>query len=217
MRPYTIIFSTMSVDGRIATESGFSRLSCDEDFKIQHELRAWSDAVLVGANTAIKDNPSLTVRKAIGKNPLRVVVDASLRVPPTLDMFSIPGKGVIITTEDHDSEELAKYEERGVVVVRAGRGPEVDLKKAVCALFEMGIRRLMIEGGGATSYRFLREGLVDELWVTLSPIVFGSGVSIIDGERSLLQDLYLKELKVLCGGWVHLRYKVIRKEGENLN
>ncbi|WP_427970760.1 dihydrofolate reductase family protein [Acidilobus sp.] len=214
MRPYTIIFSTMSVDGRIATEEGFSRLSCDEDFKVQHKLRAWSDAVLVGANTAIKDNPSLTVRKAVGKNPLRVVVDASLKVPPTLDMFSIPGKGVIITTENHSEEELAKYKERGIVIIRAGVGPEVDLSAAVRALFEMGVRRLMIEGGGTTSYRFLKEGLVDELWITLSPVVFGSGISVINGERSLLQDLYLRELKVLCGGWIHLRYKVIKGESE---
>jgi len=208
LKPYTIVFSTMSVDGRIATEAGFSKLSCEEDFELQHRLRAWADAVLVGANTAIKDDPSLTVRRAVGRNPLRVVIDAALKVPPTLEMFSVPGKGVIITTEDQSDDKISIYTERGISVIRAGEG-SVDLRKALSALFDMGVRRLMVEGGGTTTYGLLRDGLVDELWLTVSPIIFGMGVQVINGNASLLRGLYLKSLRVLCGGWVHLRYGII--------
>jgi len=66
MRPYTIVFSTETVDGRIADPTGFSRLSCIEDFVLQHTLRARVDAVMIGSRTAIMDNPRLTVRLASG-------------------------------------------------------------------------------------------------------------------------------------------------------
>lgn len=201
----------MSIDGRIASSSGFSQLSCEKDFELLHSLRAWSDAVMIGANTAIKDDPSLTVRRYVGRSPIRVVVDAKLRVTPNLRMFSVPRRGVLITTEDHDQRELQPYEDRGVIVIRAGRGDEVNLNKALSALWDLGVRRLLVEGGGYTTYSLIKDYLVDELWVTVSPIILGSGTPIIHGHSDLMIDAYLVGIKVMCGGWVNLRYKIIKK------
>lgn len=213
MRPYTRIFSTMTVDGRIASRTGYSRLSCEEDFTLQHSLRAWSDIVVVGSRTALADDPRLTVRRVPGRSPMRGVVDSRLRVPPTARMFTRPG-GVIITVEGHGEERLSPYRERGVEIIQAGRG-RVDLVKAWRLLYErLGVRRVMVEGGGGLNLGLLEKGLVDEVWVTVAPYVFGSGVSVFEGRGfdGLVEkgELRLLDVKVLCGGWVSLRYEVLR-------
>ena len=208
MRPYTIIFSTETLDGRIADPTGFSRLSCEEDFELQHMLRAQVDAVMVGSRTAVIDDPRLTVRLARGWSPLRVVVDSKLRVPPSARIFSAPGKGVLVTVEGHGGDKLWEYRRRGVIVVESGRG-RVDLRGAMERLAGMGVRRLMVEGGGGLNYVLLKERLVDEVWVTLAPYVFGAGRSMFDGVESVRARLALYYNKILCGGWVHLRYRVV--------
>jgi 2,5-diamino-6-(ribosylamino)-4(3H)-pyrimidinone 5'-phosphate reductase len=212
-RPYTIVFSTATIDGRIASRTGYSRLSCSEDFDLQHRLRAWADAVMVGSNTALADNPSLTVRRASGVSPLRVVVDSRLRVPPESRVFDGRAPSVLVTTVDWGERDLEAYARRGVRVVRAGSG-RVDLVGAMNLLHGLGVRRLMVEGGGALNYALLVRGLVDEVWVTYAPEVFGSGVSVFDGEGvdgvEEKIELHLKKSEVLCGGWIHARYSVIR-------
>lgn len=212
MRPYTRVFTTATLDGRIASHTGYSRLSCEEDFNLQHELRAWSDIVIVGSTTAVKDDPGLTVRRVPGRSPLRGVVDSRLRVKPSARIFSRPG-GVLITTEEHGGEELEPYIERGAVVVRAGRGA-VDLSLAWRTLYEeLNVRRVMVEGGGRLNYALLERGLLDEVWVTVAPQVFGRGVSVFEGEGfdgvDSRAQLRLMDVRVLCGGWVSLRYEVL--------
>lgn len=213
MRPHVTIFSTMTVDGRIASRTGYSRLSCREDLELLHSLRAAHDAVMVGANTAIKDDPRLTVRLAPAPSPAyRVVVDASLRVPPTARVFDSPGRGVLVTTERWRDEDLAGYVNRGVVVVKAGVD-SINLELALRKLSELGVRRLLVEGGGFLNCTLLAEGLVDELRVTIAPYVFGSGVSLaqcefFDGESSRV-ELALVEYREVCPGWVHLVYRVL--------
>jgi len=212
LRPYTIVFSTMTADGRIADDRGFSRLSCNEDFELLHSLRAWADGVMVGARTAILDNPSLTTRLAIGRSPIRVVLDGSLQVPPDLRVFEVPGRSVIITRRGHPQSKLEAYRRRGIIVIESGTPEGVNLTEALEELRErLGVRRLLVEGGGLTIYSLLREGLLDELWITIAPYVFGAGTPIIGGPqaRSLGVRLYLMSYEVLCGGWVNLRYKVL--------
>ncbi|MEB3780644.1 MAG: dihydrofolate reductase family protein [Desulfurococcales archaeon] len=208
MRPYTIIFTTMTIDGRIADPRGFSKLSCLEDYKLQHLLRASVDGVMVGSNTALKDDPRLTVRLAPGKSPYRIVVDSRLRVPPTARIFNPPEKGIILTTECIDKTRINEYKRRGIIVISKGC-KSVDLKNSFKELYsDVGIKKLMIEGGGILNYIVLSEGLVDEIWITVSPMIFGSGRSVFDGPDSIMRGLSLKEYKIICGGWVHLRYIV---------
>ncbi len=213
MRPYTIIFSTETVDGRIASKTGFSKLSCHDDLVLLHKLRAWSDAVMVGANTVLVDDPSLTVRLTIGRSPYRVVVDANLRVPLTAKLFSIPGRSILITLEKWDGERLRGFVEKGVIVIKAGL-ERLDLVKAFQELYRLGIRRLLVEGGGMLNCSLLAEGLVDELRVTIAPYIFGSGTSLascdaFDGEKSRV-ELALESFYEVCPGWIHLVYRVLK-------
>jgi 2,5-diamino-6-(ribosylamino)-4(3H)-pyrimidinone 5'-phosphate reductase len=205
-KPYLIIFSTMSLDGKIADKSGYSLLSCEEDFQLLHRFRSWADAVMVGSNTALKDNPRLTVRLARGYSGYRIVVDGKLRVPVENRLFSVPGKGILITTEGWEREKLAPYLEKGIRVIEAGKG-KVDLAKALKSLYEMVIVRLLVEGGGGLNCALLAEKLVDEVHITLAPRVFGGGASVFEGDCS--SRLVLSGFFRLCGGWIHLVYKPV--------
>jgi len=214
-RPYTIIFSTATVDGRIASSTGYSRLSCHEDFDLQHRLRAWADLVLVGASTVLADDPRLTVRRVPGVSPWRGVVDGRLRVPPGARLFR-GGRGVLVTSRGHGGR-LEAYRDAGVTVVEAGDSGLVDLVEAWGILWELGFRRVMVEGGGSLNYSLLSAGVVDEVWVTVAPTVFGAGVGVFqdpggggfDGlERRVRLALY--GVEQMCGGhWVGLRYRVL--------
>ncbi len=207
-RPYVRVFSTASVDGRLADETGYSLLSCRDDFRLQHEVRAWADAVMVGSNTALADDPRLTVRLASGGQPLRVVVDSRLRVPPTARVFSVRGRGVIVTVRGHSGRRLDEYRRRGVIIIEAGEG-KVDLAEALRKLRGLGVERLMVEGGGGLIYALLSRGLVDEVWVTIAPYVLGAGPSLANGDKGLWARLILYDYKIVCGGWVSLRYRVL--------
>ena len=211
-RPYTVIFSTATIDGRIASKTGYSRLSCEEDFDLQHELRSWADAIMVGSNTVLADDPSLTVRRSTGISPIRVVIDSKLRVPPKSKVFDSKAPSILVTTREWGEKALKPYTNRGVKILRAGI-KKVDLVEALRLLHGLGVRRLMVEGGGRLNYALLSRGLVDEIWVTFAPEVFGAGVSIfhgegVDGEQEKIL-LHLTKTKTLCGGWLHARYSVI--------
>mgnify|MGYP001770678521 FL=1 len=209
MRPYAILFSTMTVDGRIADPTGYSRLSCEEDFDLLHALRSWADGVLVGARTVALDNPSLTVRRQVGRNPIRIVLDGSLTTPPTSRVFDVPGRAVLITRKGHEEGRLNEYRRRGVIVIEEGR-QEVDLRAAFARLYEIGVRRLLVEGGGTTAFSLLNAGLLDEIWVTVAPYVFAAGTPVVDGKGlGIRASLYLREVRTLCGGWVNLRYGIV--------
>ena len=214
-RPYVLVFTTSSLDGRIAGENVSGVLSCDEDFRLQHMLRAWADGVMVGANTVIRDDPRLTVRLVPGRSPARIVVDAKLRTPVSARVYRESGRRILVTSNRRSDEELAPYRESGVEVIRVPEDPRglLDLREALRDLYEIGIRKLMVEGGGILIYTLLASGLVDELRVTIAPTVIGAGVSLANppvkgGEAEIWAKLRLKETRILCGHWVHLVYSV---------
>lgn len=220
-RPYVLVFATSSLDGRIAGERGSGVLSCDEDFRLQHMLRAWADGVMVGANTVIRDDPRLTVRLAPGRSPARVVVDAKLRTPANARVYRGPGRRILVTSSRRSDEELAPYMERGVEVVRVPEDPRglLDLREALRILYERGIRKLMVEGGGTLIYTLLASGLVDDLRVTIAPTVIGAGVSLVNPpvrgvDAEIWAKLRLRETRILCGHWVHLVYSVAEPRTE---
>lgn len=209
LRPYVVVFSTATLDGRIADPSGYSRLSCDEDFALLHKHRAMADAVMVGSNTVLVDNPKLTLRLARGRSPIRIVVDSRLRTDPGSNVFGVPGRSVLLTTIDHTAEELSRYRSRGILIVQAGSG-KVDLASGLEKLYAFGIRRLLVEGGGGLNCALLKHRLVDEVHVTIAPRIFGAGISVFEGS-GLGCPAYLAYIghDVLCGGWVNLRYRVV--------
>jgi 2,5-diamino-6-(ribosylamino)-4(3H)-pyrimidinone 5'-phosphate reductase len=204
----------MTVDGRIASKTGYSNLSCKYDLIRLHTLRAESDAVMVGAETVIVDNPSLKLKYVKGSNPDRIIVDGLLRSPLDSRVFTEnPEKTVVITTLATQKTLIDTLKAKGVKVVIAGEGPVVNMKDATEMLWEMGYRKIMVEGGGKLNWSLISSRVVDEIRVTVSPYVFGAGRSIFEGEGFTTTSegplLKLKSAQVCeCGNEVHLIYSV---------
>lgn len=168
MRPEVTVNCAMTADGKIAGRSRKQmRISSREDLERVKRLRSTSDAILVGVGTVLADDPHLTVKGlTFEENPLRVVLDSSGRTPDDAQVLDERAATLMVTSED-----CQRTWPRGEVF-RAGRG-RVDLVRALEYLYERGIRKLMVEGGGETIFSFFREGLVDRYCVYVGSMVVG--------------------------------------------
>ena len=168
MRPRVTLKLATSLDGRIATASGESQWITGPDARQQgHRLRATHDAILVGVETVLADDPELTVRLPdyAGSHPLRIVLDSRLRTPATAKVAS--GHTLILTTATPHAIGQAE-----VVAVAADDG-----RPAVAAVLEAltarGVTSLLIEGGGRVAASFLQAGVVDAIEWFRAPILLG--------------------------------------------
>ena len=208
-RPKVIINAAMSVDGKIALVGGKRiKISDEDDFKRVHEMRASVDAILVGINTILKDDPKLTVKEKYvknAKNPVRVVLDSKLRIPQNARVLNNMAKTIIATTED------AKHKELNAEIIRCGKD-KVDLKCLLSELWKRGIKNVMVEGGGTVISSFLRERLVDELNVFVGPLVIGGDApSLVEGIGAMEENEVIRLKFLECkplGSGVLLRYGV---------
>lgn len=206
---------TSSVDGKIASRTGDSRLSCPYDLRRLHSLRASLDAVMVGAGTIIADDPRLTVRYVRGRNPVRVVVDGRLRSPISARVFSDgEARTVVLTSEAGEGGKAEELRRRGVEVVVAGRGPRLSGSEILSALSRIGIRSVLVEGGGDLIWSLVREDLVDEFRVTISPFIIGGEAArtAVEGEGFGGRDEWLgltlvNHFLCECGEEIHLIYR----------
>jgi GTP cyclohydrolase II len=181
LRPYVVLKYAQTVDGRIATRRGDARwISSEAERRISHGLRAACDAVLVGVGTAIVDDPQLTVRMVPGSSPLRVVLDSTLRLPPTARLLDNQAGTIVITTEQSSEERRSALRERAVGVHVVDAGPRgVDLASALRALRELGVSSLLVEGGGRVITSFFAEKLVDRLVLGIAPTIMGTGIDAV--------------------------------------
>lgn len=170
-----------SLDGRIATPSGESKYLNGPGGLIHlHRLRALVDAVVVGVSTVVVDDPLLTVRHVEGKSPARVVIDPRGRVPMDARMFARDGVRVIVVTGE--ATEITVGE--GVEVLRvAGDGGRLAPEAILAALRGAGLRQILVEGGAETVSRFLANGCLDRLHVSVAPVLVGGGRSGVTLER----------------------------------
>lgn len=174
-----MLSAAVSVDGRIATRAGDSRLSSAADLRRVHRLRASADAILVGRRTVEADDPMLTVRLARGRSPARVVLSSRARVPP--------GSRVARTARDVPTvvacSELApaaarrRLEAAGAEVLVAGRR-SVGHLRLLRELAARGARTVLLEGGAETNWGFLSRGLVDEAVVAVAPRMVGGAGAV---------------------------------------
>lgn len=180
-RPLVTLKLAMSLDGRIATASGESQWITGARARAGgHKLRASHDAIMVGANTARVDDPTLTCRLPgmEGRSPVRVVVSRGGRLPleSKLAKTAMTYPTWMIVASGMPAEALLAHEKAGVEIIRIGGDPEderLDLTLALHALAERGITRLLVEGGAALSASLLRAKLVDRLSVFQAPIALG--------------------------------------------
>jgi riboflavin-specific deaminase-like protein len=164
-----------SLDGRVATASGHSHyVTGPEDLTRLHRVRALVDAVLVGAGTAISDRPQLTVRRAVGEHPARVVLDPNGRVPPDGPLFDDGAAPTLWIRGGGAPAGLASHVE--VLAPPSTRSDGLVPPDAILELLAgRGLRRVLVEGGGATVSGFLEAGALHRLHVTVAPIIIGSG------------------------------------------
>ena len=177
MRPHVTLTYAQSLDGCIArADRAPIALSSPEALQYTHQLRANHDAILVGVGTVLSDNPSLTVRLAQGAHPQPIVLDSNLRTPNDCRLVAQPARAPwLLTTAAASQEAQARLEALGARVVRVHATPNarVDLLDALDALWALGVRRLMVEGGASVITAFLGGRLVDRLILTISPQLLG--------------------------------------------
>ena len=211
-RPYIIINCAMSADGKIASPSGKQiRISCDEDIKRMYELRNESDAVLVGINTVLSDDPKLTVKDKYVKNPkhpIRIVLDTYCKTPTDALVVNNISKTLIITSEKCNK----KYGEN-VEVILCDKDDDgfINLEKLMAILENKGINKLMVEGGGTVIWNFLKSGLADDFYIYVGSIIIGgSNTPTISGKVDD-KNIKLKLVKTKnVGDGILLHYRLIK-------
>lgn len=173
-RPYVILSAAISLDGKIATRTGDSALSSKSDKIRVHNLRAKADAILVGKNTVLQDDPVLTVRYARGKNPTRVILDSLGQIPTNSKIIRTSHKipTIVAVSKKASKKNLARLGKFPLDVVIAGK-TRVDLKKLLQYLYKRNIKTILLEGGGTTNWDFVYQKMIDEIIVTVTPYLVG--------------------------------------------
>jgi len=177
-RPLVALKTAATLDGRIAARNGRSRwITGPEARAAGHRLRACYDAVMVGARTALLDNPRLDCRLdgLQDRSPVRIVADSRLRLPPTHRLAADGRPTWVLCREDADADRARALEEAGARLIRlpADGGGRADLAAGMARLGEAGLTRLLVEGGGALAAAFLKADLVDRIHWFRAPAVMG--------------------------------------------
>jgi diaminohydroxyphosphoribosylaminopyrimidine deaminase / 5-amino-6-(5-phosphoribosylamino)uracil reductase len=183
-RPAVTVSYAQTLDGRLATADGSSQwISSPESLRFAHILRAKHEAIMVGAGTACRDDPRLTVRLVPGKDPIRVVVDSTLRTPLTAAVLAHGAAAgtVLAVTERAPTDRCAEATHLGATVLRLPVETEgrVDLKALLSELYASGVRSVLVEGGAALITSLLCNRLVDRLAVCVAPKILGSGIEAV--------------------------------------
>jgi diaminohydroxyphosphoribosylaminopyrimidine deaminase/5-amino-6-(5-phosphoribosylamino)uracil reductase len=182
--PFVTLKFALTLDGRIATATGHSRwISSPPSLRFAHRLRSIHDAILVGAETVLKDDPELTCRLVRGKNPLRIIADSRLRTSPDARIFQDMRRSrtIVAATCKAPEEKRRLFERKGIEVLELGEdGQErVDLHGLLNLLGERKIASLLVEGGAGVNTSFLKENLVDRLIAVLAPKIAGTGINAV--------------------------------------
>ncbi|MDR7001834.1 bifunctional diaminohydroxyphosphoribosylaminopyrimidine deaminase/5-amino-6-(5-phosphoribosylamino)uracil reductase RibD [Neobacillus niacini] len=173
--PYVTLKSAISLDGKTATVTGASKWITGEEARQDvHELRHQHDAILVGVNTVIKDNPSLTTRlPSGGKNPIRIILDTGLRTPVDANVVT---DGLaptwIITGSGTDSKRERVYQDLGVKLIKLPEG-QINIREMLKVIGEMGITSLFVEGGAEVHGSFLKERAFQQVITYIAPKLIG--------------------------------------------
>lgn len=205
--PYVTVKIAQSIDGKIATKSGHSRwISGRAARRLGQRLRREVDAILIGANTALIDNPLLTSRlggRLTSRQPIKVIVDGRLKLKANLKIFSrlSPAPVIIAATKLAPRNKIAQFQGRGArVIVARGQGEKVDLGDLLKKLAAREISHILIEGGGEIIASALRKRLVDRMIIVVAPKIIGgrNAPTSVGGEgiNRLSQAIKLSELKV---------------------
>ncbi|MCS5629086.1 MAG: bifunctional diaminohydroxyphosphoribosylaminopyrimidine deaminase/5-amino-6-(5-phosphoribosylamino)uracil reductase RibD, partial [Planctomycetes bacterium] len=206
-RPWVVLKWAMSLDGKIATAGGESQWITGAKARARgHSLRRRVDAVLVGTETVLADDPLLTPRPAGGRAPLRVILDRRGRLPMKLKLLSHPrvagqGRRLYVSVSGANSaRRLGELERRGVeTLLLPSAAAGLDLGLLLAELSKLEISQLLVEGGARLAGAFLRDALVQEIAAFVAPKIIGGedALSPVGGEgfRKLAESLSLSDLR----------------------
>lgn len=205
----------MTLDGKIATKIGSSEISGPEDLERVHHLRKKVDAIMVGINTLLADDPRLTVHKIPSKdfdNPTRIVVDSNARTPLNARILSNDAPTIIAVSKKSSPHKIKELEKKAEVII-AGE-TQVDMVQLMEKLKNNGLNSLMLEGGSTLNFSMLKNGLVDEVKICIAPMIVGGNeaITLVGGSGfNYMADSIKLELKnsYNLGKDIILEYKVM--------
>lgn len=174
--PFVVLKTAMSLDGKIATRTGESKWITSEKSRLEvHNLRNKLSAIMVGVNTVIKDNPELTCRIENGNDPIRIIVDSTLKIPMDSKVLqNKDNKTIIATTKRANINSMQELLKKNIqVIIIEEKNGQVDLSELIKKLGELGIDSILLEGGSTLNYSALEENIVDKVMVYIAPKIIG--------------------------------------------
>ncbi len=184
-RPYVIFSAAITLDGKLATRTGDSKLSSKADKNRIHKLRSKVDAILIGKNTVKLDDPILSSHSTKKKNPIRIILDSNATIRTNSKILKTCSKipTIIAVSKKARKKDLQKLEKFSVQVIVCG-DYMVNIKKLLGILKKKGIKNILVEGGGTTNWAFVKENLVDEAIITITPYLVGgmTATTLVDGD-----------------------------------
>lgn len=199
--PFVTYKTAASLDGCISTDNGQSKwISSTKSRTLVHQFRSEIDAVMIGSQTALTDNPSLTVRMCQGRNPLRIVIDKHLDLPLDLNLFTDEEKAKTYVITAQHNENTEKQEEllsRGVKIIYApvkGENNNLDLTFALKELASLKITSILLEGGAGLAKSMFEERLINKFLLFQAPFLLGSRKHFcrLDNINEVSQGIKLK-------------------------
>ena len=182
---YVILSAAISIDGKISTRSNDSKLSSQDDSIRLHKLRSKVDAILIGKNTLLQDDPLLTVRHTKGKNPTRIILDSKGTISKNSKIIKTSEKipTIIAVSKKITKVNLSKLKKLPVEIIISGEN-SVNLKLLMKKLSTKKIETILVEGGGTVNWEFIKNNIFDELIITLSPYLIGGNdaTSLVEGK-----------------------------------
>ena len=182
---HVILSAAISIDGKISTRTNDSKFSSKEDSIRLSKLRSKVDAILIGKNTLLQDDPLLTVRHTKGKNPIRIILDSKGTIPINSKIIKTSNQipTIIVVSKKITNTNLLKLKKLPIEIIVAGEN-SVNLKLLMKKLSTKNIKTVLVEGGGTVNWEFIKNNIFNELIVTLSPYLIGGNdaTSFVQGK-----------------------------------
>jgi len=183
-RPYVILSAAISLDGKIATRTGRSNLSSRKDKRRIYKLRSTVDAILIGRNTVKIDNPVLSLHKIKGKNPIRIILDSRGNLASNSKILKTCSKipTIVAVSKRCTKKNLNRLRKFPIDVVICGED-SINIGGLMRILKKKKIKKILLEGGGITNWSFIKQNLIDEAIITITPFLIGGidSRSLVEG------------------------------------
>ena len=184
-KPKIILSAAISIDGKISTVSGDSKLSSKKDLIRLHKLRSHVDAIVIGKNTVNIDDPKLTVRYAKGNNPIRIILDSKGVISKKSKILQTSNEvqTIIVVSKKITKKNFDKLKNFPVEILKIGND-QVNVKLLMKILVKKKIKTVLLEGGGTINWEFIKNNLVDEFFITITPFILGgeNAISLVQGK-----------------------------------